>query len=232
MSGDDSPDGPGGKPGAQRRIRAVIFDMDGLLLDSEVYWERTRTEYCRSLGCRWRPEDELGVKGHNSREWAQRIRGRCALDVPLETIIAGVSDRMRTLYHERLPLLPGAVETVRSLHCLYPLGMASSSPPSLIRFAMTEAGILDCFTAIVSSDDVGRGKPSPDVFLETARHLGSSTSGTAVFEDSSSGITAARAAGMFTIAVPNPHYPPSDDALQLADLVLPSLLDFNASMLP
>lgn len=217
--------------GRELLIRAIIFDLDGLLFDSEVYWERARREYCRSQGCDWGPEQELAVKGRNSPEWAAVIARHCRLDTDLTTIIDGVADRMRALYHEHLPVLPGALSVVRRLAQRFPLGLASSSPPSLIEYALTEAGIRSCFRVTVSADEVGRGKPSPDVFLVTAERLGVRPKEIAVFEDSSAGIQAAHAAGMAVIAVPNPHYPPSDDALRLANLVLPSLEDFREELL-
>ena len=214
------------------KILAVIFDMDGLLLDSEVYWERARTEYCSSIDCTWRPEDELTVKGHNSVEWATVIRDQCGTDESIERIIAGVTDRMRVLYAEHLPLLPGAVSAVRALAADYPLAIASSSPLEIIDFAMRKAELRECFDVVVSSDDVGKGKPDPAVFLEAGRRLSVAPPQIAVFEDSSSGVTAARRAGTFVIAVPNPHYPPSEEALSSADLVLAGLNDFYKDMLP
>jgi HAD superfamily hydrolase (TIGR01509 family) len=204
-------------------IRALIFDMDGLLLDSEVYWERARREYCQSRDCTWRPEDELTVKGHNSAQWATAIRDHCGFDGSLEEIIAGVTERMRALYAKHMPILPGAVEAVESMAARYPLAIASSSPPELIDFAMREAGMREFFRVIVSSDDVGVGKPDPAVFLEAARALGIPPAEIAVFEDSSSGITAGQRAGMRVIAVPNPHYPPSSEALAMAAVVVGSL---------
>jgi HAD superfamily hydrolase (TIGR01509 family) len=212
-------------------IRAVIFDMDGLLIDSEVYWEEARRNYCKDEGCVWRPEDELWVKGNNSPEWADAIRRRCGFEREPSQIIDGVIARMRALYDQHLPLLPGATEAVCALAEQYPLAIASSSPPSLIQYAMSEAGVLDRFLAIVSADQAGRGKPAPDVFLMAAERLGFPPEMCAVFEDSSAGILAARAANMFVLAVPNPHYPPHDDALQQADIVLPSLRDFRPEML-
>jgi HAD superfamily hydrolase (TIGR01509 family) len=212
-------------------IRAVIFDMDGLLVDSEVYWEEARHTYCAEHGCSWRPEDELTVKGNNSREWAEAIQRRCGWEREPQAIIDAVTVQMEDLYRRHLPLLPGATEAVRDLAQQYPLAIASSSPPALIEFAMSEAGILDRFGQIVSADQAGRGKPAPDVFLIAAERLGIPPGLCAVFEDSSAGILAARAAKMFVIAVPNPHYPPREDALQAADLVLESLLDFRSEML-
>jgi HAD superfamily hydrolase (TIGR01509 family) len=212
-------------------ISAVIFDMDGLLLDSEVYWERARREYCAGQGCEWRPEDELTVKGHNSQQWATVIREHCGFEGAPSEIIAGVTAGMRELYTRRVPILPGAIEAVRLLAGKYPLAIASSSPPQLIDFAMREIGVRDAFTIVVSSDDVGVGKPDPAVFLEAARKLGVPPVEIAVFEDSSAGITAGHKAGMYVIAVPNPHYPPSSEALKLAHLVLGSLQGFRLEML-
>jgi HAD superfamily hydrolase (TIGR01509 family) len=212
-------------------IEAVIFDLDGLLLDSEVYWERARRAYSAQLGCDWTAEDELGVKGNNSPEWAARIKDRCGLREAIPEIVEGVTLRMKSLYAEHVPTLPGAVETVRELAGTYPLGLASSSPPALIEDALTVAGLRACFSAVVSADEVARGKPAPDVFLLTAARLGYPPESIAVFEDSSAGITAAHAAGMWAIAVPNPHYPPTREALTLASLVLPSLLEFRPDML-
>lgn len=212
-------------------IRAVIFDMDGLLLDSEPYWERARAEYCRALNCDWRPQDELTVKGANSPEWAARIVERCGFSTPPAEIIAGVSQRMRALYREHLPLLPGAIEAVHRLSARYPLAIASSSPPDLIEHAIGEAGIRGCFQTIVSADRTGRGKPSPDVFLAAAHELKVPPAEIAVFEDSSAGIMAGRAAGMYVVAVPNAHYPPSETALAQADVVLSSLEELRLDLL-
>jgi HAD superfamily hydrolase (TIGR01509 family) len=212
-------------------IRGVIFDLDGLLVDSEVYWERARRAYCATLGCDWRPEDELTAKGKNSREWAALIQGRCAGAPATEEIIAGVTHQMEALYRERLPLLPGAIGAVELLHDLYPLGLASSSPPQLIRSVLDEAGILEYFSVIVSSDDVGRGKPDPTVFRETGRRLRVDPIEIVVLEDSSSGIQAAKAAGMRVIAVPNAHFPPTRDALRQADTTLDSLTELTPALL-
>jgi HAD superfamily hydrolase (TIGR01509 family) len=212
-------------------ISAVIFDMDGLLFDSEVYWERARREYSVSQECDWTAADELDVKGMNSREWATLIHDRCELTVDLVEIISGVTARMRSQYENHLPLLPGALQTVKDSAARYPLGLASSSPPDLIEFVLTEAGLRADFSVIVSSDQVGKGKPSPDVFLRTAERLEAEPTRIAVFEDSSSGIRAAHNAGMRVIAVPNPHFPPTAEALTLAERVLPSLTEFSIEML-
>ena|SRR5437588_2307184 len=212
-------------------IRGIIFDLDGLLVDSEVYWERARRIFCAGQGCDWRDEDELAAKGKNSREWAALIEERCTNAPPPDAIIDGVTRAIETLYRERLPLLPGGIDAVEVLHARYPVGLASSSPPQLIRYVLNEAGILEYFSAIVSSDDVGRGKPDPTVFLETGRRLGVSPSEIVVLEDSSSGIQAAKAAGMHVIAVPNAAFPPTRDALRQADTVLDSLTELSPALI-
>lgn len=212
-------------------ISAIIFDMDGLLVDSEVYWEEARRRYCANHDCAWRAEDELAVKGNNSSEWAAAIKLRCTIREQPDQIIDAVVAEMRAMYATKLPLLPGATEVVQTLSQHFPLAVASSSPPALIEYVMTEAGIRERFNALVSADHVSRGKPAPDVFLIAADQLGFAPETCAVFEDSSAGILAARAAGMFVIAVPNPHYPPHDSALSAADTVLHSLLDFRLESL-
>lgn len=212
-------------------IQAVIFDMDGLLIDSEVYWEEARRRFCSDQGCVWRDEDEHSVKGNNSPEWAAAIAQRCGIEAEPADIIAAVIVRMRELYARELPLLPGATDVVHALTGQFPLAVASSSPESLIEYVLAEAGLRKAFGVVVSADQVSRGKPAPDVFLAAGERLGVPPADCAVFEDSSAGILAARAAGMMVIAVPNPHYPPHDDALQQADLVLSSLVDFRPDLL-
>jgi len=204
-------------------IRGAVFDLDGLLVDSELYWQKARAAFAASMGCSWTDSDEHDAKGLNSAEWAELIRSRCRLDIPVAKVIQGVVDRMRKLYDARLPLLPGAQAAVRALHSALPLAVASSSPPDIIDFVLREAGIRDCFRVVASSDEAGRGKPSPDVFLLAAERLNIVPQDIVVFEDSSAGMRGAKAAGMTVVAVPNQHFPPGKDALDSADLVLASL---------
>lgn len=212
-------------------IDAVIFDMDGLLVDSEVYWEESRREFCQTHGCDWSPDREHRVKGMNSAEWAAAIATCCDPGLSAAAIIAGVTTLMRARYDRHLPLLPGAVETVRTVAGRYPLAVASSSPAELIEWVIHEAGIRRCFRTLISADSIGRGKPAPDVFLAAARALGSEPQRTAVFEDSTAGILAGLAAGMRVIAVPNPHYPPDPDTVARAFVVLPSLKGLDLAVL-
>jgi HAD superfamily hydrolase (TIGR01509 family) len=133
--------------------------------------------------------------------------------------------RVASIYEQGLPLLPHAVEAVRELAARRPLGLASSSNRPLIELVLERSGLAPCFTAIVSSEEVERGKPAPDVYLAVARVLGVDPKGCVAIEDSTNGIKSAVAAGMRTIAVPNPHFPPADDVLAMAAVVVPSLAE-------
>jgi HAD superfamily hydrolase (TIGR01509 family) len=137
---------------------------------------------------------------------------------------------MLARYRESLPLIDGAVDAVRRLARAFTLGVASSSNRPLIELVLEHAGIAELFAAVVSSEEVARGKPAPDVFLETARRLGFEPVGCAAVEDSSNGIRAAHAAGMRVIAIPNTHYPPAPDALALADVVVSSAHELSPEL--
>ena len=200
-----------------------------------VFWSTPRCTGRRHGGITVPNLDATGARRTNFRSRATtrpsgplQFHGAATSICSRREIIAAVVARMRVMYERKLPLLPGAVDVVQGLAPRFPLAVASSSPTMLIEYVMSEAGIRSLFKVIVSADEVGRGKPAPDVFLVAAERLGYSPDACAVFEDSSAGILAARAAGMFVIAVPNPHYPPHTDALNGADLVLDSLLDFRS----
>jgi len=199
---------------------AVIFDLDGVLLDSEQLWNRAKEAYVASAGGRWRPDAPEAMIGMSSPEWSAYIRDALAVDRPVEEINRAVVERIERLYREELPLLPGAVETVRLLGERWPLGLASSANREIIDLVLSEAGLGSAFLATVSSEEVGRGKPAPDVYLEAARLLGVDPRRCVALEDSASGLRAAHAAGMAVIALPNPHYPPDADALRLAAVTL------------
>lgn len=212
-------------------ILAVVFDLDGILVETEEYWDRARREFVAAYGETWTDQDQLAVMGHNSRQWAQHIKERFSVRLSIKEIESGVIDRMLSLYREWMPVLPGAISTVRDLAPLALLGVASSSPLRLIHFVLDELGIRDYFKATVSSDEVEAGKPEPDVYLLACARLDVSPDQALAFEDSSNGILSAHAAGLGVIAIPNRNYPPSPDSLQVADLVLPSLEAFRPEML-
>jgi HAD superfamily hydrolase (TIGR01509 family) len=195
---------------------AVIFDLDGVLVDSEPLWDRAKQELVRGAGGRWKDAAQREMMGMSSPEWARYLHDELGVALPPEQINREVVSRLEQLYRVELPLLPGAVDAVRALSRRWPLGLASSANREIIDLVLELAELDDAFEATVSSEEVGAGKPAPDVYLEAARRLGAQPSGCVALEDSTSGLRAAAAAGMTVIAVPNPHYPPSEDALELA----------------
>jgi HAD superfamily hydrolase (TIGR01509 family) len=194
----------------------VIFDLDGVLLDSEQLWNRAKEELVREVGGRWSEAAPRAMMGMSSPEWTHYMRDELAVSWEPEAISRDVVARMERMYRDRLPLLPGAVEAVRALGRQWTLGLASSSNRELIDLVLEVSKLAPEFTATVSSEEVARGKPAPDVYLEAARRLGVDPARCVAVEDSSNGLRAAVAAGMAVIAVPNPHYPPDTDALALA----------------
>jgi HAD superfamily hydrolase (TIGR01509 family) len=204
-------------------IDAVVFDLDGVLVDSEAVWDEVRQRFTEEHGGRWHEGAQREMMGMSSVEWSRYVRDRLGVDLAPERISTEVADRVADLYCEHLPLLPGAVESVRALAAEWPLGLATSSNRHVIDLVLDEAGITDCFRATVSSEEVGAGKPAPDVYLEAARRLAADPSACVAIEDSTNGIRSAHAAEMTVIAVPNRDFPPDPDALVLAALTLDSL---------
>jgi HAD superfamily hydrolase (TIGR01509 family) len=204
-------------------IRAVIFDLDGLLLDSESAWDGGRRELAAEHDVEWPDGATEAMLGMSSPEWSAYMREQ--IGVPLEPgeISDSVVDHVLERYEERLPLLPGAEQAVERIGARWPLALASSSNRQVIDKVMQTSGWDRAFQAWVSSEEVGRGKPAPDVFLEAAAMLGVEPVDAAGIEDSHNGILAARAAGLRVIAIPNHEFPPGDDALAAADAVLGSL---------
>jgi HAD superfamily hydrolase (TIGR01509 family) len=208
-------------------IEAVVFDLDGVLVDSEHIWDEVREELARERGGRWHDRAQADMMGMSSTEWSRYMHDVIGLVNAPQEINDEVVRRMRARYAEDLPLVEGAVEAVTRLAAAFRLGLASSSNRPLIDFVLTAAGIAPLFEVTVSSEEVANGKPAADVFLEAARRLGIAPGRCAAVEDSGNGIRAARAAGMRVIAIPNRRYPPSGDALALADVVLRSLAELT-----
>ena len=212
-------------------IRAAVFDLDGLLVESEEDWERARRDVVAGFGAAWTVDDQRAVLGTNMRQCCRYINERYRSPHRDERLGELLVARRMEIYGERLVVLPGAVEAVNALAETYPLAIASSSPPAVIRFVVGQLGLADRFRAVASSDEVERGKPAPDVYLLACERLGLAGAEAVAFEDSEPGIRAAAAAGVRVVAVPNPAYPPSIAALALADLVLPSFAAFRPEAL-
>lgn len=202
---------------------AVVFDLDGLLLDTEQVWDEEREALTRERGGRWHDRAQADMMGMSSTEWSRYMHDELGLPEPPDELNRLVVERMEERYRAGLPLIDGAVEAVRRIAARWPLGLASSSNRPLIDLALNEMGVDGLFRATVSSEEVERGKPAPDVYLEAARRLGVPPERIVAIEDSANGIRSARAAGMRVIAIPNEHFPPAEGALQLADVRLDSL---------
>ena len=206
------------------QILAVVFDMDGVLVDTEHLWDEVREELTTEWGGRYTPEAQEAMMGMSSLEWSTYLHEVVGLREKPQTINDEVVRRMLARYEVELPVVPGAIDAVRRLdEAGYRLAVASSSNRELIDAVLRRLELAALFEATVSSEEVERGKPAPDVYLEAVRRLDLAASRCAAIEDSASGIRAARAAGMRVIAYPNRHYPPSAEALALADVVLATL---------
>ncbi len=212
-------------------IDTIIFDLDGVLVDTEEVWNEVRHDFAVSHGGHWGPDDQPMVMGASSMEWAALMREHNGVRLSDREIYEGIIGGIRVRYAEHLPLIRGAAETVRRLAAAYRLGVASSSPREVIEHVLELASVRDCFAAVVSSDEVGRGKPAPDVYLEACARLGAAPGGALAVEDSSNGIMSAYEAGMAVVAVPNSAYPPSREALALARAVLVSITELDQAFI-
>jgi len=204
-------------------IDAVVFDLDGVLLDSEGVWDDVRERLVRERGGRWHEGAQRDMMGMSSVEWSRYLHDELGLPESPDELNREVVRRMLDRYRAGLPLIPGAVAAVERIAARWPLGLASSSNRPLIDLALDVAGIASRFRVTVSSEEVARGKPAPDVYLECVRRLGVEPARAAAIEDSHNGILSARAAGLRVVAVPNPSFPPRPEALTEADVVLGSI---------
>jgi HAD superfamily hydrolase (TIGR01509 family) len=208
-------------------IKAVVFDVDGVLIDSEPVWERVRRNFVATRGGRWPDDAQDRMMGMSTAEWSRYMSEDFGLRLAPQQVADLVIAEMTAQYRTHLPLLPGAVDAVRALSARWRLAVASSAPKILIEAVLDASGLRWAFEAAVSSEEVTRGKPAPDVYLEATARLGIPPEACAAVEDSSNGLRAAAAAGMAVIAVPRPEYPPAAEALGQARVVLDSLTELT-----
>ncbi len=209
---------------------AVVFDLDGVLLDSEQVWNQAKEELVHERGGTWRDEAPHDMMGMSSLEWSAYLHDELGVDLDPGAISDAVVARLEEIYRERLPLLEGAAEAVERLAERWPLGLASSSNREIIDLFLELSGLGRFFQVTLSSEEVARGKPYPDVYLEAARRLGADPAACVAVEDSSNGIKAARAAGIAVIALPNPHYPPGEEELSGAEVQIGSLHELTPEL--
>jgi HAD superfamily hydrolase (TIGR01509 family) len=212
-------------------IDAVVFDLDGVILDSEELWDEVREGLARERGGRWSEQAQADMMGMSSTEWSRYLHEVIGLPETPGEINREVVRRMLSRYSEHLPLIDGAVDAVKRLAAHWPLGVASSSNRELIDRALELSGLAPYFKVTVSSEEVERGKPAPDVYLEAARRLGVEPSRSVAIEDSAGGIRSAHAAGMQVVAIPNRAFPPPADVLALANVVLESIKELDPEVI-
>lgn len=204
-------------------IDAVVFDLDGVLIDTEPVWEQVRRDVVGELGGRWTDDAQQHLMGMSTAEWARYLSQDLHAGTSPDAVAALVIDRMQARYQNGPPFMRGAVAAVRRLARRWPLGLASSSPPVLIDAALRGGDLGTCFAVTMSTEQVPRGKPSPDIYLAVTDRLGYPPASCAAVEDSTNGLRSAVAAGLRAVAVPHPRYPPEPAALRSAALVISDL---------
>jgi HAD superfamily hydrolase (TIGR01509 family) len=206
-----------------QRLSAVIFDLDGVLLESEQVWSAAKRELTLEHWGVWSEAAERDMLGMSSTEWSRYMRDQLRVPMEPSEISAAVVELVAKRYRQKLPLIDGADAAVRALAARFPLGLASSSNRQIIDLVLELTGWAALFSVTLSSEEVARGKPAPDVYLETLRRLGVTAGSCAAVEDSGAGIRSALAAGLTVVAIPNRAYPPDPEILRQADIVLDSL---------
>ncbi|MFG1610531.1 HAD family hydrolase [Actinoplanes sp. NPDC049265] len=212
-------------------VEAVVFDLDGVIIDSEETWEEVRRGYVAAHGRQFLPDTQTRMMGMSTGEWSRHLAVDVGVGLPAEQVADEVLAAMAARYREHLPLIPGAVDAVRRIAAVYPVALASSSARILIDSVLEASGLDAVFQVVLSTEEVARGKPAPDVYLLAASKLGFAPSLCAGIEDSSNGLRAVAAAGMTVVCVPHGVYPPADDALAHASLVVPSLAELSVNAL-
>ncbi len=211
-------------------IEAVIFDMDGVLVDSEVYWDKSRVEYAKDRGKVWTDEFQRLAMGRSTVGWARVMQEKLALDESIDAIIAEMKARVIAHYEERMPTRPGALESVANMKRHFRVGLASGSPTEIIKAVLRITELDQIFEVMIYGDEVPRGKPAPDIYLEALQQLGVAPAVSLGIEDSANGLRALKAAGMYSVAAPSPDFPLPAAAVALADAHITTLEDFTVEL--
>jgi len=212
-------------------IEAIIYDMDGVLVDSEVYWDKSRIEFARDRGLVWTDEFQRLAMGRSTVGWASVMQEKLALDEPIDAIIAEMKARVIAHYEAHMPTRPGALESVSHMKRHFRVGLASGSPTEIIKAVLRITGLDQIFEVMIYGDEVPRGKPAPDIYLEALKQLGVSPEASLGIEDSANGLRSLKAAGMFAVAAPSRDFPLPEDVLALADAHITTLEDFTVDLL-
>lgn len=212
-------------------VAAIVFDLDGVLIDSEAIWADVRRGLAAEYGLPWPDDATTLMQGMNTREWAEYLHSVVGIPGGAELVADTVLDRMAQRYADHLPLLPHAVEVVTALAAQWPLALASSAARRLIDVVLHKTGLIDMFQTTISTEEVEKGKPSPLVYLEATTRLGVDPARTVGVEDSTNGLLAAAAAGLIVVAIPNRDFPPAQDALNAASAQLNSLVELTPTLI-
>ncbi|MDH6464905.1 HAD superfamily hydrolase (TIGR01509 family) [Micromonospora sp. A200] len=209
---------------------AVVFDLDGVIVDSEPVWEEVRRAYVAAHSGTWQPDTQRRLMGMSTGEWADYLSGELGVDRDAGQVATEVVEEMTRRYARHVPLIGDADRVVRGVAARWPLGLASSSPTRLIAAALTAMDLTDAFRVTLSTEETARGKPAPDVYLAVADRLGIDPARCVAVEDSSNGVRSAAAAGMRVVAIPHGSYPLDPDAAALAAVVLSSVHDLTPDL--
>jgi HAD superfamily hydrolase (TIGR01509 family) len=210
---------------------AVIFDMDGIIIDSEEHWERARLAVVAEFGGTYHPDVARDVMGMSPPEWSRYLRDRIGIPLDAARIEREIVRQLVADYQRDRPFYPGAIDAVRAVSARWPTAVASSSGRDLIDLVVSLADLQNAFTVTVSGAEVAHGKPAPDVYLKAAELLGADPRNCVAIEDSAAGIRAGKNAGMRVIAVPNAAFPPAAEAVALADVVLSRIAELTPAVI-
>lgn len=208
-----------------------MFDCDGVLIDSEPVWEEVRRGVVAEFGGQWKPGTQDRLMGMSTGEWSRYLSSELGVNLTPSQVASVVVDRMAARYRRHMPWMPGATDAVRRITDHWPLGLASSAPLSLIETVLDAGQLRPYFRVAMSTEQVTRGKPAPDIYLAVTEAMGIAATVSAAVEDSSNGLRSAAAAGCQVIAVPQPAYPPAPDALANASVVLTSLTTLTPNVI-
>jgi HAD superfamily hydrolase (TIGR01509 family) len=208
-------------------VAGVAFDLDGTLIESERRWQQARRELTEASGGRWREDAQPTMMGLSTPEWTAYMQRELEVPLAAEEIRAQVLARLEASYRERLPLIEGARDAVLRIAARWRLAVASSSPRELIELVLDLAGLAEAFEVVVSSAEVARGKPAPDVYLRACERLATDPAATVAIEDSGAGLRSAAAAGMAVVLIPGTEFPPEPGVVAQAEVVLESIAELD-----
>ena len=215
-------------------VEAVVFDMDGVLIESEELWREVREEFAAGIGLAWSAEDQASTMGCNTAAWSrvmvERMQLRERLGMDEEAVAREIIGRMRARYETSLPRREGAIDAVHRAASRYKVALASGSPKALGDFVLGATGLDKVFVATMYGDDVEHGKPAPDIYLRVLADIGVRPANAVGVEDSGNGIRSLAAAGMGIIAAPGPQFPLAPEVLALAGVQIDAMTQFSVEL--